>query len=166
MIMFKVGDAIMHPIRGAGIIVDLIKRQWHGNDKMYYKVELLSHPSSNLMIPTGTAQTLGLRHVISKSTLKKVWRVLCSVPKELPSDHKERYAALDDKMNTGDALQIAGVVRDMAGRRQQKGRLTTVGKRKYEAGINILAGEIAVVQDVDLSKAEAQIREKLIETLE
>jgi hypothetical protein len=41
-----------------------------------------------------------------------------------------------------------------------------VGKRKYEAGINILAGEIAAVQDVDLSKAEAQIREKLIETPE
>ena len=52
MIMFKVGDAIMHPIRGAGIIMDLMKRQWHGNDEMYYKVKLLSHPGSNLMIPT------------------------------------------------------------------------------------------------------------------
>ena len=164
--MFKVGDAIMHPIRGAGIIVDLIKRQWHGNDKMYYKVELLSHPGTNLMIQTGAVGKLGLRHVISKSKLKKVWRVLCSDPKELPSDHKERYAALDDKMHTGDALQIAGVVRDMTGRYQEKGKLTTVGKRKYETGINILAGEIAAVQGVDVSRAEAQIREKLMETLE
>jgi RNA polymerase-interacting CarD/CdnL/TRCF family regulator len=164
--MFKVGDAIMHPIRGAGIIVDLIKRQWHGNDKMYYKVELLSHPDTNLMIPTGAAKDLGLRHVISKFTLKKVWRVLGSAPKELPSDHKKRYAALDDRMHTGDALQIAGVVRDIEGRHQEKGRLTTVGKRKYEAGINILAGEIAAVQGVDVSQAEVLIREKLMETVE
>ncbi|MCP4539237.1 MAG: hypothetical protein GY832_19040 [Chloroflexi bacterium] len=164
--MFKVGDAIIHPIRGAGIIMSLMKRQWHGNDEMYYKVRLLSHPGSNLMIPTSTAKARGLRHVISKTKLEKVWRVLRSAPKELPSDHKERYETLSDRLHTGDALQIAGVVRDMAGRQQQKGRLTTVGKRKYEAGINILAGEIAAVQDVDLSKAEAQIREKLIEDKE
>lgn len=161
--MFKIGDAIIHPIRGAGIIVDLIKRQWHGDDKMYYKVELLSHPDTNLMIPTGRAQTLGLRRVISKSKLKKVWRVLCSAPKELPSDHKARYEILSDRLHTGDALQVAGMVRDMTGRQHQKGKLTTVGKRKYEAGINILAGEIAAVQGVDVSQAEAQIREKLTE---
>ncbi len=166
MTVFKIGDAIMHPIRGAGIVVDLIRRQWHGNDKMYYKVELLSHPDTNLMIPTGNAERLGLRHVISKSKLKRVWRVSGSAPKELPSDHKERYAALDDKMHTGDALQIARVVRDMEGRHQQKGKLTTVGKRKYEAGINILAGEIAAVQGVEVSQAEVQIREKLMQTLE
>jgi CarD family transcriptional regulator len=118
------------------------------------------------MIPTSTAQTLGLRHVISQSKLKKVWRVLCAAPKELPSDHKKRYELLNDKLRTGDVFQVAEVVRDMAGRQQQKGKLTTVGKRKYEAGINILAGEIAAVQDVDLSEAEAQVREKLIEIRE
>jgi RNA polymerase-interacting CarD/CdnL/TRCF family regulator len=73
---------------------------------------------------------------------------------------------LNDRLHTGDALQVAGVVRDMTGRRQQKGKLTTIGKRKYEAGINILAGEIAAVQGVDVSQAEAQIREKLMEILE
>ena len=56
MIMFKVGDAIMHPIRGAGIIVDLIKRQWHGNDKMYYKVELLSHSARSFLAVSHTGQ--------------------------------------------------------------------------------------------------------------
>lgn len=166
MTMFEVGDAIIHPVRGAGIVVDLIKRQWHGNDKVYYKVKLLSHPGTNLMIPTSTAQTLGLRHVISKSKLKRVWRVLCSAPKELPSDHKKRYKVLDDRLHTGDALQVAGVVRDMTGRRQQKGKLTTIGKRRYEEGIRILAGEIAAVEGVDVSQAEAQIREKLTELQE
>jgi CarD family transcriptional regulator len=109
---------------------------------------------------------VGLRHVISKSKLEKVWRVLCSAPKELPSDHKKRYKILNDRLHAGDALQVAGVVRDMAGRQKQKGRLTTVGKQKYEAGIDMLAGEIATVQDVDLGKAKAQIREKLIERQE
>jgi CarD family transcriptional regulator len=166
MTMFKVGDAIIHPIRGAGIIVDLVKRQWHGNDRMYYKVELLSHPDTNLIIPTGAVERLGMRQAVSKSELKKVWRVLCSVPNKLPSDHKKRYAALDDKLHTGDVFQVAELVRDMARRRQEEGKLTTVGKRKYDEGISILAGEIAAVQGVDVSEAETQVREKLMEISE
>ena len=164
--MFKVGDAIIHPVRGAGIIVDLIKRQWHGNATMYYKVELLSHPDTNLMVPTSAVEKLGLRRTISRSELKKVWRVLRMNPQKLPADHKKRYALVDDKLHAGDVIQVAEVLRDMAGRRQQEGKLTTIGKRRYEEGISILAGEIAAVQGVDVSEAEAQVREKLMGTLE
>jgi RNA polymerase-interacting CarD/CdnL/TRCF family regulator len=166
MTTFKVGDAIMHPIRGAGIIVDLIKRQWHGNDKMYYKVELLSHPDTNLMVPTSAVEELGLRRTISRSKLKEVWRVLRTNPKKLPADHKERYQIVDDKLHAGDVIQVAEVLRDMAGRRQDEGKLTATGERRYEEGISILAGEIAAVQGVDVSQAEAQVREKMMKTLE
>jgi CarD family transcriptional regulator len=163
MTTFKVGDAIIHPIRGAGIIVDLIKRQWHGNDKIYYKVELLSHPDTNLMIQTSAAERLGMRHAVSQSELKKVWRVLLAAPQKLPDDHKKRYAALDNKLHTGDVFQVAEMVRDMAGRRQEAGKFTTMGKRKYDEGISILAGEIAAVQGIDIDEAEAQVRKKLME---
>ena len=164
--MFKVGDAIIHPFRGAGVIIDLINRHWHGNDKVYYKVELLAHPGTNLMIQTDAVEKLGLRHAVSRSELKKVWRVLLATPKKLPDDHKKRYAALDDKMHTGDVFQVAEVVRDMTGRRQQAGKFTTMGKRKYDEGISILAGEIAAVQGVGVSEAEAQVRERLMEIQE
>jgi CarD family transcriptional regulator len=163
MTMFKVGDAIIHPVRGAGIVVRVEERQWRGRSEMYYKVELLSQPGTNLMVPTNAAQTLGLRHAIPQSKLNKVWRVLRATPKELPGDHKKRYALLDDKLHTGDVFQVAEVVRDMAWRKKQEGRLTTVGKRRYEEGMRILTGEIAVAQDIDLGDAEAQVREKLME---
>jgi RNA polymerase-interacting CarD/CdnL/TRCF family regulator len=36
--MFKSGDAIIHPVRGAGVVVRIEERQWRGSDNLYYKV--------------------------------------------------------------------------------------------------------------------------------
>jgi RNA polymerase-interacting CarD/CdnL/TRCF family regulator len=62
-------------------------------------------------------------------------------------------------------FQVAEVVRDMAWRQEREGRLTTVGRRIYEEGITLLAGEIAAVQDVDVADAETQVTARLGESL-
>jgi CarD family transcriptional regulator len=163
--MFKAGDAIVHPVRGAGVVVRVEERQWRGSSDLYYRIRLLGQPTTKLMIPTGAAETIGLRRAIPRSKLKQVWRVLRAAPETLPTDHKKRYRLLEDKLHAGNVFQVAEVVRDMAWRQQQEGSLTTIGKRRYEEGMKILAGEIAAVQGVDLDDAEAQIRARLSESL-
>ena len=162
---FKIGDAVVHPMRGAGVVDSIGERQWRGNDETYYNIQLLNPPASKLMIPASAAGEAGLRPAASKAKLKKMWRVVRADPGALPADYKERYAALEDKLHTGDILQVAEVVRDMAWRQQRKGRLTTTGKKMYEEGMTFLAGEIAVVQDVDLADAEAEVQAVLRESL-
>jgi RNA polymerase-interacting CarD/CdnL/TRCF family regulator len=93
--MFKAGDAIIHPVRGAGVVIRVEKRQWRGNSDLYYRIKLLGQPSTRLMIPVSAAETLGLRRVIPRSKLSKVWRVLRATPKTLPDNHKKRYELLD-----------------------------------------------------------------------
>jgi len=163
--MFKAGDAIIHPVRGAGVVVRVEERQWRGSNDLYYRIKLLGQPGTRLMIPVCAAKTLGLRRVIPQSKLNKVWRVLRAAPRTLPADHKERCKLLDDKLHTGDVFQVAEVVRDMAWRQQRKGHLTTTGKRRYEEGMRILTGEIAAVQGVDLDDAEVQVSVTLRESL-
>ncbi|HET91618.1 MAG TPA: hypothetical protein ENN99_12900 [Chloroflexi bacterium] len=159
--MFKTGEAIVHPIRGAGVVECIEKRQWQGRQSLYYRIKLLSHPSSSLMIPIANAEIIGLRRAILPSELSRVWRVLHAPPRTLPPDHKERYQILEDKLRTGDILQVAEAMRDMTWRQQQEGSLTTRGKRMYEEGMLLLAGEIAATQGIELIEAEAQVREKL-----
>lgn len=161
MTTFKAGDAIIHPVRGAGIVVRLMKRQWRGNNETYYRVELLAQPGTSLMVPASAVEALGLRHAIPQSKLKKVWRVLCAAPEKLPDDHKERYELLENKFHTGNIFQVAEAVRDLDWRQCHRGKLTMKGKQLYEQGMNILAGEIAVVRGVDLDNVQAQVREKL-----
>ncbi len=163
--MFKAGDAIIHPVRGAGVVVRVEERRWRGNSELYYRIELLGQPGTSLMVPISAAETLGLRRVIPQSKLDRVWRVLRAAPRTLPANHKERYELLDDKLHAGDVFQVAELVRDMTWRQQREGSLTTTGKQRYEEGMKILAGEIAAVQGVDLDDAEAQVRAKLRESL-
>jgi CarD family transcriptional regulator len=161
---FKAGDAVVHPVRGAGVIQGVEERDWRGNNTQYYRIGLLGHPGSSLMVPIETAKTIGLRSAIPQSRLKKVWRVLCDDPRKLPPEHKDRYQLLEDKLHAGKVLKVAEAVRDMAWRRQQEGRLTTRGKRIFEEGMTLLAGEIAATQGIDLADAEAQVKEKLRES--
>jgi CarD family transcriptional regulator len=164
--MFKEGDAVVHPIRGAGVIKRVEERQWRGADALYYRIGLLSQPGSSLMIPVGVAKDLGLRRAASRTRLTKVWKVLGTDPEKLPTEHKERYQLLEDKLHAGDVLQVAEAVRDMAWRRHREGRLTTRGKTMYEEGMTLLAGEIAASKGIDISDAEAQVRDRLEKSLE
>ena len=159
--MFKTGDAIVHPFRGAGFVVRIEERQWRGSDNQYYRIKLLGQLSSSLMIPISTAESIGLRHAISQSNLNSVWRVLRASPGALPTDHKERYQVLESKLHTGDVLKVAAAVRDMTWRQQQVGRLTTRGKQMYVEGMMLLAGEVAASQSIELKDAETQIQTKL-----
>ncbi len=161
--MFKAGEAIVHPIRGAGVVECIEERQWRGRQSLYYRIKLLSQPGSSLMIPIAKAENIGLRPAIPSSELGQVWRVLRTDPQTLPTDHKERYQILEDKFRTGDILQVAEAMRDMTWRQQQEGNLTTRGKRMYQEGMLLLAGEVAATQGIELTEAETQIRERLDE---
>jgi CarD family transcriptional regulator len=164
--MFKEGDAVVHPIRGAGVVKRVEERQWRGADALYYRIGLLSQPASNLMIPVGAAKELGLRRAASQSRLSKVWHVLDTDPEILPREHKERYQLLEGKLHTGDLLQVAEAVRDMTWRRHREGRLTTRGKRMYEEGMTLLAGEIAAAKGIAIADAETQVRDRLQASLQ
>ena len=164
--MFKEGDAVVHPIRGAGVVKRVVERKWRGADALYYRIGLLSQPGSSLMIPVGAAEDLGLRRAASQSRLSKVWKVLSTDPEKLPKEHKERYQLLEDKLHAGDVLQVAEAVRDMAWRRHREGRLTTRGKRMYEEGMTLLAGEIAAAKGIGILDAETQVRDKLQASLQ
>ena len=96
-----------------------------------------------------------------KARLSRLWRILRAKPDDLPDEHKQRYAVIEDKMQAGDFFQIAEVVRDLAWRREEKHSLTKVGMRLYETGLGFLASELAGVQGSDVETAEAQIAEQL-----
>jgi CarD family transcriptional regulator len=158
---FQVEDAVVHPDYGAGVVTEIKERHSLGAAKRYYSIDLLGEPGTIVMVPVGRAESVGLRRPIPEKGLSRLWRILRAEPGALPSDHKERYALIQDKLQDGDFFRIAEAVRDLAWRREEKQHLTTVGKRLYETGLGFLAGELAVVQGSDVRAAEAQIADRL-----
>ncbi|RLC67789.1 MAG: hypothetical protein DRI48_01375 [Chloroflexi bacterium] len=159
--MFQIGDPVVHPVRGAGVVTGIEELQRHGKIKAYYRIKLLGQTRTSLMIPVEGAAAKGLRRAIQQSKLNRVRRVLCADPQRLPANHKARYELVKSKLRTGDLLQVAEAVRDMAWRQRREGSLNTRGKRIYKRGIKLLAGEIAVALGVELDAGEAQVRKWL-----
>ena len=164
---FKVGDKIVHPSHGAGVVTEIKSLQFFGNDeKRYYSIELVSEPGTVVMVPIRDTDKVGLRHPVAESRLSRIWRKLRAPPQSLPSDHNERYRIVREKLDEGDVIGIAGILRDLWWKDHAVRKLTSEGKRLYDRGLRLLASEIAVSQDRELNDAEAQISEALDEQAE
>ncbi|MGD8244145.1 MAG: CarD family transcriptional regulator [Anaerolineae bacterium] len=162
--IFDTGDAIVHPTRGVGVVVDIQEREWQGSSSQYYQIELLGRePSLKLMIPIEEAAGLGIRRAIQGSEVEQVWRALRSEPEDLPENHKTRHKLLREKLHRGDVFGVAAVLRDLTWRQREEDHLTTRGKRIYKEALMFLAAELAAAQGIDVPEAEIQIREKLRE---
>jgi CarD family transcriptional regulator len=158
---FQVGDTVVHPNYGAGVITEIQERHSLGPSRRYYSIQLIGDEQTTVMVPLGKEESVGLRQPIPRDRLSQLWGILCKEPEALPEEHKARYALIEGKLQEGNAYQIAEAVRDLAWRREEKNKLTKVGKRLYETGLGFLASELAGVQGSDVDAAEAEIAEQL-----
>jgi RNA polymerase-interacting CarD/CdnL/TRCF family regulator len=166
MYKFQVGDPVVHPGYGAGIVDEIKALKFLGNKrKRYYAIQLLAEPETTVMVPVRDEEKAGLRPPIPESRLGRVWRVLRSDPDKLPKNPKKRYADLTEKLNDASAIEVAQVLRDLAWRRQRRNRFTIRGRRLYRRGMDLLAGEVASTQGTDLSDAKSQISNVLDRSL-
>jgi CarD family transcriptional regulator len=160
--MFKVGDTVVHPDYGAGVVRDVKNIAFLGNEKKrYYSIELLSQPETTVMVAVRNEEKVGLRSPISQSKLERVWRILRASPRTLPSDHSKRYALLKEKLHDGDIFEVARVLRDLAWRQKDRQSLTMRGKQLYEESLELLASEVAGALGSEFALAEVQIAERL-----
>jgi CarD family transcriptional regulator len=160
--MFSIGDTVIHPHHGAGVVTEIKEISFFGNEaRRYYSIKLLSEPGTVVMVPVRDADKVGLRPPMSTPELSRMWHRLRAEPESLPTDHTERYRVVREKLHDGDVLQVAEVVRDLSWKDQQVRKLTSEGKRLYDKGMRLLASEVAAIQGGDLDDAQARISETL-----
>jgi len=160
--MFKAGDAVFHPMYGAGIVTEIKERRSLGK-KRYYSIRLCAQPKTVVMVPVQSADEVGLRRSIQSCQLEQVWKVLRGIPRTLPDDHDERYALIKEHLHCGDTFKIATALRDMASLQRSERGLTRQDERLYEEGTELLAGELAVAQGLEFDAVERQLSRVLRE---
>jgi RNA polymerase-interacting CarD/CdnL/TRCF family regulator len=164
--MFEQGQTVVHPNYGAGVVTEIKSLEFLGNErKRYYSIQLLGEPETTVMVPVRDEEKVGLRPPVSESRLGRVWRVLGSDPNKLPKDHRKRHAMLSEKLDDASAIEVAEVLRDLAWRRERRNRFTIRGRRLYNRGMELLAGEVAGSQGTDVIEAKSKISEVLDESL-
>src|SRR5438552_17936188 len=74
-VVFHKGDKVVYPHHGAAVIEDLVERDMAGERRTYFKLKL-AHGDLTLMVPIDNTEEVGLRGVVSKREVKKVFDLL------------------------------------------------------------------------------------------
>jgi CarD family transcriptional regulator len=159
LINFEVGDNVVYPHHGAGVVLKKETKDLMGEKRDYLTINIL-HNNMTVMVPCENANRAGLRRVIDEEQVKKVIGVLTDEVSEMPKNWNRRFKHNREKIKTGDVYELAEVVRNLAIREWEKG-LSTGEKQMYTRAKKILASEFMYALDKDEDGAEEYIDELL-----
>jgi len=156
--MFKVGDHIVYPMHGAGIIDSIEEKDILGQKQAYY---ILKMPGEvKVMVPTNKAEEIGVRGIIDKSSVDKVFAILEEDKTEMSMNWNKRYRDNMDKMKSGDIYEIADVVRNLSFKQKEKG-LSTGEKKMLSNAKQILVSELILAENATQEEVEGLIETKI-----
>lgn len=156
--MFNVGDKIVYPMHGAGVIDAIEEKDILGEKQAYY---ILKMPGEvKVMVPTAKAEEIGVRSIIDKSSAEKVFRVLESDETEMSMNWNKRYRDNMDKMKSGDIYKIADVVRNLSFKQKEKG-LSTGEKKMLSNAKQILVSELVLTEHASQGEIEQMVESKI-----
>lgn len=153
---FNIGDKAVYPGHGVGVIRAVEELDFDGVRQKMYVLKILDN-GMTIRVPIQNAASLGMRNVISAEQVAKIYEVLKD--RDLPVDNQtwnRRYREYMNKIQTGDPIEVAKVLRDLALVRQDKN--LSFGERKmFDQARSLLVQEIAVAKDTDEKTIEAEL---------
>jgi CarD family transcriptional regulator len=160
--LFRKGDMVVYPHHGAAVVEDLVDLEMFGKQRTYIKL-CLPHAGLTLMVPADSSEKVGLRGVVSKDEMDKVFDLLREDEGLTPILWSQRYKVNLAKLISGDIYQGAEVVRDLSLRENGRG-LSGAEKRMLAKARQILISELTFVVGSTEENAEAMLDRVLEES--
>ena len=160
---FKVGETVVYPHHGAARVEAIETRVIRGEERQYLVLKVTQGDLKNeltVRVPVDAVEDLGVRDVVSREGLEKVYNVLRQPYTEEPTNWSRRYKANVEKLASGDVIKVAEVVRDLWRRDKDRG-LSAGEKRLLSKAKNILISEVKLAERTDENQAEAILNEVL-----
>ncbi|MBW1897453.1 MAG: CarD family transcriptional regulator [Deltaproteobacteria bacterium] len=154
---FSPGDLAVYPAHGVGRIEAIESREIGGNRMDFYIMKILEN-GMVIMIPTKNVESVGLRNVIHKNDVNKVYEIMTS-KRENTIDNQtwnRRYREYMDKIKTGSLYDVAEVFRDLFILKSTKD--LSFGERKLlDTARGLLLKELCTAKDKDEKAIMAEI---------
>ena len=153
--MFRIGDKIVHPMHGAGIVDQIVTRKVNGVLRDYYSLKL---PLGDMlvMIPTESCGEIGVRSILSGDETERVLGKIPDLQVEMDTNWNHRYRENMERLKSGDLLEVARVVKGLMRRDEDRG-LSTGERKMLHSAKQILISEIVLSQNASYEDVEARI---------
>ena len=141
---FQVGEKVIYPNHGIGVVESIQTRPVPGGKISLYQLRILSN-DSRVWVPQQNADGVGLRHVITAGDVRKIFKLLGDGNIDQHSNWKGRFKENSDKMRTGSLYEVAMVLKGLTYLSRKKA-LSFREKRMLDRAKFLLISEIAEVE--------------------
>ena len=162
--MFHIGDKIVYPMHGAGIIEEIEMQEVLGEKREYFIIRM-PIGDMKVMVPIDNVDDVGVRYIIDEKEIEGVMEVLKGMRSTMPQNWNRRYRANMERIKTGDILEIAAVVRNLTILDDEKGLST--GERKMMGNAKqILLSELVLASGQIMEDVEKLVFDAIKESEE
>ena len=157
---FRPNDFVVYPAHGVGKIVSIEEREIAGMQMELFVISF-EKDKMTLRVPTEKATQVGMRSLSSPDIVSKAMATLKGKARVKRAMWSRRAQEYEQKINSGDLLAIAEVVRDL--HRNDDQREQSYSERQlYEAALERLTREVAAVSGIDEAGAAKKVDEVLV----
>jgi CarD family transcriptional regulator len=156
---FQIGDKVVYPNHGVGIIEQISSRTIGANTEKFYLLKIKAS-SLKVMVPFHNVNTVGLRRVVRNGEIQKILEFLTDGDCAQHADWKDRFKENSDKMRTGSLLDVAVVLKSLLLLNQSK-PLSFREKKMLERARYLLVSELALAKNTEEIEVEQLLSKAL-----
>lgn len=162
--MYQVGDRVVHPMHGAGIIESIVQErlggQLGGQLGSYYVFRMPSG-GLTLKIPTGSCGAIGVRALSTSGRIREVLSAIPGLEIDRTTNWNRRYRENLNRLKSGDLLEVARVIKGLMWRDREKG-LSNGERKMLHSAKQILVSEVVLVEGHTYPDAEQRIEQAMM----
>lgn len=153
--MFQIGDKVVHPMHGAGIVDSIIRKKVDGAVHDYYQLKM---PFGEMMVlvPIEHCSEIGVRAISTPEQMEEVLNSFPTLKAEINPNWNHRYRENLMRLKSGDMHEVAWVVKSLSDRDQSRGLSTGERKMLYSAR-QIMVSEMVLATGCTYEAAESKI---------
>lgn len=159
-INYKIGQHVVYPLQGVGIIKDINEKKFKGNSILYYTI-YLDISDMTVMIPVDNAQNIGIRPIVSANEAEEALDSITGTYEPVSVDWKIRYTMNLEMLKEGTIKSIASVVQSLYHRSKVK-ELPVQERKLYDSALRILIDEVSF----SLKSGKKDVEEMIFTRLE
>ncbi len=141
---FRSGELAVYPAHGVGKITGVETREVSGESKHFYILKVLD-TEATIMVPVENADNVGLRKIVKKSLVPKVYDILKDKDGVILDNQtwNRRYRDYTDKIKSGCVMEVAKVLRDLYLLKFDK-ELSFGERKMFDTAKNLLIKELSI----------------------
>jgi len=157
---FSAGDYVVYPTHGVGKVVDVVTEEIAGFELKLFVINFAAEKMT-LRVPVNKAEDSGLRKISSREKMQTAIGTLRGRARAKRTMWSRRAQEYEAKINSGDPVAIAEVVRDLHRPPDQPDQSYSE-RQMYEAALNRLALELALVEKIEPDAATQRLENMLL----